>query len=139
MSCGPLTKKGCVIRSRDSVQIRDGDGSDALGLDKASYRRRRAVLLTARALALADRDRDLSRDLAREAVKLAPSLVPAAALAGRQLAEAGERRKATRILDTAWRASKSTPRLRLRGARRMTPHRLQLQPRRCCGCGSPMP
>ena len=75
------------------------------GLDKATYRRKRAVLLTARALALADSDRDVSRALAREAVKLAPSLVPAAALAGRQLAEAGERRKATRILDAAWRAN----------------------------------
>jgi HemY protein len=74
------------------------------GLDKADYRRRRAVLLTARAIALAENDRDVSHEAALEAVKLAPSLVPAAALAGRQLSEMGERRKAARILDAAWRA-----------------------------------
>jgi HemY protein len=74
------------------------------GLDRAVYRRQRAVLLTARAIALAENDLDVSRELALEAVKLAPSLVPAAALAGRQLAEAGERRKAAKILDAAWRA-----------------------------------
>jgi len=37
-----------------------------------------------------------------EAVKLAPTLVPAAALAGRFLAEAGEQRKAGRIIEAAW-------------------------------------
>jgi HemY protein len=72
------------------------------GLDKADYRRKRAVLLTARALALQDIDRDTSRANALEAVKLAPDLVPAAALAGRRLAEAGEARKAGKILTAAW-------------------------------------
>jgi HemY protein len=71
-------------------------------LDKPVYRRQRAVLLTARALALDESDRDASRALALEAVKLAPGLVPAAALAGRRLAEAGEVRKAGKILDAAW-------------------------------------
>lgn len=71
-------------------------------LDKADYRRRRAVLLTARAMSLEQSDRDTARALALEAVKLAPNLVPAAALAGRLLAEAGSVRKAGRILDTAW-------------------------------------
>ncbi|MEI9805953.1 MAG: hypothetical protein WDN48_18235 [Pseudolabrys sp.] len=37
-----------------------------------------------------------------EAVKLAPDLVPAAALAGRRLAENGEIRKAGKILSAAW-------------------------------------
>jgi len=37
-----------------------------------------------------------------EAVKLAPGLVPAAELAGRLLAEAGERRKAGKVIETAW-------------------------------------
>ena len=71
-------------------------------LDKASYRRKRAVLLTARALDLAEIDRDTSRALVLEAVKLAPGLVPAAALAGRRLAESGDLRKARRILVGAW-------------------------------------
>jgi HemY protein len=72
------------------------------GLDKADYCRKRAVLLTARALALSDIDRDTARANALEAVKLAPDLVPAAALAGRRLAEAGEARKAGKILTAAW-------------------------------------
>jgi HemY protein len=60
------------------------------------------VLLTARAQALADIDRDASRAAVLEAVKLAPDLVPAVALAGRRLAETGEARKASKILNAAW-------------------------------------
>jgi len=72
-------------------------------LDKASYRRQRAVLLTARAIAAEDSDRDSAKASAVEAAKLAPSLVPAAALAGRLLAESGEVRKASRVVNKAWR------------------------------------
>ncbi len=71
-------------------------------LEKPDYRRKRAVLLTARALALAESDRDGARAAVLEAVKLAPDLVPAAAFAGRRLAEAGEQRKARRILEKVW-------------------------------------
>jgi HemY protein len=71
-------------------------------LEKPDYRRKRAVLLAARAQALADIDRDTSRALVLESVTLAPDLVPAAALAGRRLAESGEPRKARKILETAW-------------------------------------
>jgi HemY protein len=71
-------------------------------LAKTDYRRKRAVLLTARALALDDIARDAARALVLEAVKLAPDLVPAAALAGRRLAESGEHRKARKILEAAW-------------------------------------
>jgi HemY protein len=71
-------------------------------LDKADYRRKRAVLLTARAQALDEIDRDASRAAVLEATKLAPDLVPAAAMAGRRLSEAGETRKAARILEGAW-------------------------------------
>ncbi|HWM83563.1 MAG TPA: heme biosynthesis HemY N-terminal domain-containing protein [Pseudolabrys sp.] len=89
----------------------DGDWAGALerlelmrrDLDKPAYRRQQAVLLTARALS--EHDRDAALTLAREAVKLAPSLVPAAVFVGRRLAEAGERRKASRLLDIAWRAN----------------------------------
>jgi HemY protein len=72
------------------------------GLEKADYRRKRAVLLTARAQALENIDRDASLAAILEAVKLAPDLVPAAAMAGRRLAESGEARKAGKILNTAW-------------------------------------
>jgi HemY protein len=74
-------------------------------IDRAQYRRQRAVLLTARALAAEDSDRDQARALALDAVKLAPDLVPAAELAGRLLGEAGETRRAGRILEAAWRAN----------------------------------
>lgn len=72
-----------------------------LGVDR--FRRQRAVLLAARALSLDERERDTARELALEAIQLCPGLVPAAALAGRLLAEAGEPRKAGRVLEAAWR------------------------------------
>jgi HemY protein len=71
-------------------------------LERSDYRRKRAILLVARAQALEDIDRDRSRDLVLESVKLAPDLVPAAALAGRRLSEAGDVRKARKILEAAW-------------------------------------
>jgi HemY protein len=74
-------------------------------LDKSTYRRQRAVLLTARALALEDSDRGAAKEFALEANKMAPDLVPAAALAGRLLAEGGQLRKANRVIDSAWRAN----------------------------------
>ena len=74
-------------------------------LDKAAHRRLRAVLLTARATAAQEHDRDRAKTLAIEAARLAPDLVPAAALAGRLLAETGEPRKAGKIIEAAWRAN----------------------------------
>lgn len=73
-------------------------------LETATYQRQRAVLLAARAIALEDSDRDGAKASALEAVKLAPTLVPAAAMAGRMLAEGGELRKASRMIATAWNA-----------------------------------
>jgi HemY protein len=75
------------------------------GLDKLAYRRQRAVMLTAQAQASEDTDRDKAKALALEAVKLSPTLVPAAATAGRMLAEGGELRKASRVVAKAWRAN----------------------------------
>ncbi|MBV8753276.1 MAG: heme biosynthesis protein HemY [Hyphomicrobiales bacterium] len=74
-------------------------------LDKPAHRRLRAVLLTARAMAAHEHDRDRAKTLAIEAARLAPDLVPAAVLAGRLLAESGEPRKAGKIIETAWRAN----------------------------------
>ena len=91
----------------------DGDWAGALEalernnrgglLDRDTYRRQRAVLLTAQALSVDATDRAAASTLAQEAVKLCPGLTPAATLAGRLLAEAGERRRAGRILEAAWR------------------------------------
>jgi len=95
----------------DRCALADWSGAlDALdrmkgALEKADYRRKRAVLLAARALTLNESDRDAALTAVLEAVKLAPDLVPAAALAGRRLAEAGEWRKARRILEKAWSAN----------------------------------
>ncbi len=79
--------------------------SNKAALDKSVYRRQRAVMLTARALALENTDRDSAKALALEAVKLAPTLVPAAALAGRLLADGGDLRWASRIVGKAWAAN----------------------------------
>ncbi|MEI8150181.1 MAG: heme biosynthesis HemY N-terminal domain-containing protein [Hyphomicrobiales bacterium] len=81
------------------------DRNSRFGLiDKADYKRQRAVLLTARALAAEESDRDRARSLALDALKLAPELVPAAELAGRLLGEAGELRRAGRVIEKAWAA-----------------------------------
>jgi HemY protein len=74
-------------------------------IDRAAYRRQRAVLLTARAVAAEESDRDNAKALVLEAVKLAPTLVPAAALAGRMLGEDSELRKAARVVEAAWKAN----------------------------------
>jgi HemY protein len=71
-------------------------------VDRPTYRRQRAVLLTAQALADEDRDSAAAKTLAQEAVKLAPDLVPAVALASRLLAEANDPRRAARLIEAAW-------------------------------------
>ena len=72
-------------------------------ISRRAWKRQRAVLLTARALASEDKDRDTIKALVLEAARLAPELVPAAALAGRLLSDAGEPRKAGKIIEAAWR------------------------------------
>ena len=74
-------------------------------IDKTTHRRHTAVLTAARALAAEATDPGVSKTLAVEAARLAPDLVPAAALAGRLLADAGETRKARKILEAAWRVN----------------------------------
>jgi HemY protein len=84
-----------------ALSILDNNLSSGL-IDKATYRRQRGVLLTARALELEKVDRDLSRESAMEAVKLAPTLVPAAVLAAKFESEAHQVRRAMRLVETAW-------------------------------------
>jgi HemY protein len=79
--------------------------SNRRAIDKETYRRQRAVMLTARANETQDTDRDNAKAFALEAAKLAPTFVPAASLAGRMLAEAGELRRASRVLNKAWLAN----------------------------------
>src|SRR6185436_16287766 len=84
-----------------ALKILDNDLASGL-TDKAVYRRRRGVLLTARALELEKVDRDMSREAAMEAVKLAPTLVPAAVLAAKFESEAHQVRRAMRLVEAAW-------------------------------------
>ena len=104
---------GWASRAVLEARCKDGDWVGALTLLEANaktlakdiYRRQRAVLLTAHARALENTDRDRAKALALEAQKLAPTFVPAASLAARLLAEGGQLRKASRVIDKAWRAN----------------------------------
>jgi HemY protein len=104
---------GWASRAVQEFRCAVGDWAGALAhlertkstINKDTYRRQRAVMLTAHAQALEDIDRDQAKSKAIEAAKLAPSLVPAAATAGRMLAEGGELRKASRVVAKAWRAN----------------------------------
>jgi len=67
-------------------------------------RRRRAVLLTAQAMGLGG-DEGAQTDairLANEAVELEPTFAPSVALAARLMGEAGQARKAGRVIERAW-------------------------------------
>lgn len=70
--------------------------------EKAESKRQRAVLLAAEALEAREGEPEKALAAALEAVKLAPGLTPAAALAGRMLAERGDVRKASKLLEAAW-------------------------------------
>src|SRR5579871_5220101 len=84
-----------------ALKILDNNLASGL-IDKATFRRQRGVLLTARALELETVDRDLARESVMEAVKLAPTLVPAAVLAAKFESEAHQVRRAMRMVETAW-------------------------------------
>jgi HemY protein len=70
---------------------------------KAEADRKRAVLLTAQAITEEPSAPEKAAKLAQQALKLAPSLVPAALAAAAALARRNDFRKATRILEDAWR------------------------------------
>jgi HemY protein len=94
-------------------QCKDGDWSGALKTlgvarkhqhhDKSVIDRRRAVVLTARAMAIEESEPDRAMGLAIEAHHLAHDLVPAAALAGRLLAARGHTKRAAKIIERTWR------------------------------------
>jgi HemY protein len=84
-----------------ALKILDNDLAAGL-IDKPGYRRRRGVLLAAKALELEKVDRDLSREAVMEAVKLAPTLVPAAVLSAKYESEAHQVRRAMRLVEAAW-------------------------------------
>ncbi|OKL43929.1 heme biosynthesis protein HemY [Pseudovibrio exalbescens] len=71
-------------------------------IDKKTYRRHKAVLLTARALELESENPDRARTLAVEAHGLATDLVPAALVASRLASRRGDIRKASKIIEATW-------------------------------------
>jgi len=75
---------------------------DAKAISKPLGKRRRAVLLTAQAFALEDREAARARELAAEAVKLASDLVPSIALSARLEAQDGNLRRASRMIERAF-------------------------------------
>jgi HemY protein len=93
-------------------RCRAGDWSGALesleaqiaarAVSKAAGKRRRAVLMTAQALAIEEADPARAREVATGAARLAPDLVPAVALAGRLEALAGNVRRGSRMIDKAF-------------------------------------
>ena len=76
--------------------------AEAKIVDREHARRQRAVLDTARALELESGEPEEARALALEAHKLAPDLVPAATVAARLFARAGEYRRAARVIEATW-------------------------------------
>lgn len=71
-------------------------------LDDETARKKRAVVLTAQALAAEDTEPDAALDLATRAHKLDPALVPAAVVAGRLNVQDGSLRRAAKILERTW-------------------------------------
>lgn len=74
-------------------------------IDRATADRQRAVLKTALAREITERDPDEALSLLRDALKVAPTLVPAAALAGKLLTRKGDIRRASKLLETAYAAT----------------------------------
>ena len=74
-------------------------------IDRATANRQRAVINTALATEIAERDPDQALDLLRGALKAAPTLVPAAALAGKLLTRKGDIRRASKLVETAYSAT----------------------------------
>lgn len=105
-----------VIRTLFELQSKQADWSGARETLNASVHarllprdvgtRRDAVLSLADARAsLAEGETERGHEAALQANRLAPTLIPAAALAARIQTEAGQKRKATKILTTAWAAN----------------------------------
>ena len=73
-------------------------------VDRATANRKRAVLLTAKAMEILDRDPLGAKNAAVEANRLAPELVPASVAAARALFRQNDVKKGAKILEAAWKA-----------------------------------
>ena len=108
---------GAPWATRALLRYQTGEGDWAGGLatliaatdkkvvDKKTARRQRAVILAGRALEAEDGDPEGAKQAALEAHNIEPGLVPAAVVAGRVLTRLGEVRRATKVLEVAWKAN----------------------------------
>ena len=106
---------GWAVESTLEEHVEQGDWDGAIRLvdaqratrqmEREAVNRRRAVLLTAKAMSVLDADQVTARNNAQEAVRLAPDLVPAALVAARALVRLDDLRKAAKILETIWKKS----------------------------------
>ena len=71
-------------------------------IEREAANRRKAVLLTAKAMATLDADPAGAKTAALEANRLAPDLVPAATTSAKALFRLADIRKGSKILETAW-------------------------------------
>ena len=71
-------------------------------IEREQLARRKAVLLTAKAIQTLDADPTAAKNAALEANRLAPDLVPAAVTAAQALFRLGDLKRGTKILETAW-------------------------------------
>lgn len=72
--------------------------------DREAANQKRAVLLTAKAMALLETDASGARAAALEANRLRPEFAPAAVVAAKALFKLNDVRKGSKILEAAWRA-----------------------------------
>ncbi len=84
-----------------ALKVLDGQKATRV-VDKATGNRRRAVLLTAKAMAGLDADPLAARNAALEANRLAPELVPAALAAAKALFKLNDVKKGSKLLEAAW-------------------------------------
>lgn len=111
-AAGATPRVGWAGNALFEYAARDGDWPAALKaldanlqaglIDAAAAAPMRAALLTARAMELEAGDPDKARALALEAHRLDPGLAPAAIVAARLHARAGDIRRASRVLEAAW-------------------------------------
>jgi HemY protein len=105
---------GWAAESTIEEKIEDGDWDSALKLleaqkglqkaDRAAANRKKAVVLTAKAMAIFDTDPHGARAAALEANRLLPDFVPAAIVAARTYFRNDDIRKGSKLLEAAWRA-----------------------------------
>ncbi len=76
--------------------------ADAKVIDRPTSKRLRAVVRTAQAMERADSDPSTAKAMALEAHGLAPDLVPAAVIAAKLAAAAGDAKRASRVIEATW-------------------------------------